>query len=73
MLANGFKPQLSEIVFQYYQPPLVVITTPNTDFNFYFGREGSIRLRHWDHKFEWNRQQFEQYCKKVCEQYGYEY
>lgn len=27
---------LSEVVFGYYNPELVLVTTPNADFNFYF-------------------------------------
>ncbi|CAM1304469.1 HENMT1 (predicted) [Pycnogonum litorale] len=43
-------------VFGYIKPRLAIFTTPNADFNVLFGP--SEHLRHWDHKFEWNRQEF---------------
>jgi hypothetical protein len=59
---------LTDIVFGLYQPEVVIITTPNKEFNFYFGLNG---VRHWDHRFEWTRKEFEEYCEEVKGRYGY--
>lgn len=45
------------MVFGKLQPFVVVITTPNADFNQLFPK--FTGFRHWDHKFEWSRQEFQ--------------
>lgn len=54
-------------IFSYIKPKLVILTTPNSEFNVLFG--GPPRFRHYDHKFEWTREQFEDWCNSVCERY----
>jgi 2-polyprenyl-3-methyl-5-hydroxy-6-metoxy-1,4-benzoquinol methylase len=49
-------------VFGAYQPKLVIISTPNAEFNVNFpnlnyGTAEQI-FRHFDHKFEWTRAEF---------------
>jgi hypothetical protein len=66
---------LPEIVFGKYQPKLCIVSTPNSEFNINFpnlnyGTEQQS-FRHWDHKFEWTRGEFEGWCLKICETYGY--
>ena len=46
-----------EVVFGYMRPRIVVVTTPNADFNVLFAN--FQRFRHWDHKFEWSREEFQ--------------
>ncbi|KAI8097281.1 uncharacterized protein BX664DRAFT_326012 [Halteromyces radiatus] len=58
-----------------YAPPLVIVTTPNAEYNVFFpnlnyGTTNST-FRHDDHKFEWTRQQFQEWCIKGAKQYGY--
>ncbi len=48
--------QVPEAIFGRLHPSLVVLTTPNVEFNVLFGRDTGFR--HYDHKFEWTRQQF---------------
>lgn len=44
-------------IFGIIRPLVAIFTTPNADFNVLFPHfSGS---RHWDHKFEWSRQQFQ--------------
>lgn len=45
-----------KVVFGYLSPAMVVISTPNSDFNPLFP---VVTLRDSDHKFEWNRKQFQ--------------
>lgn len=44
-------------IFAQLRPSLVVVTTPNADFNILF--PGLTGFRHWDHKFEWTREEFQ--------------
>lgn len=44
-------------IFEFIKPCVVVFTTPNADFNVLFPPRSTFR--HDDHKFEWTRQQFQ--------------
>ncbi|KAK3594724.1 hypothetical protein CHS0354_001549 [Potamilus streckersoni] len=59
-----------ENVFGRLQPRLVVITTPNADFNQLF--PGFKGFRHADHKFEWTKEQFQSWCDNTADTWGYE-
>ncbi|XP_074602829.1 hen1 methyltransferase [Brevipalpus obovatus] len=60
-------------IFGFMRPGHVIVTTPNREFNEIFADSGRKTLpsglRHWDHKFEWTRDEFEQWCKSVCSKY----
>ncbi|XP_025112495.1 small RNA 2'-O-methyltransferase-like isoform X2 [Pomacea canaliculata] len=58
-----------QAVFGNLRPSLVVITTPNADFNILF--PDFTGFRHWDHKFEWTQEEFHCWCKQICEDYKY--
>ena len=60
-------------VFGFIKPKLAVFTTPNQEFNILFPDfEGPFR--HWDHKFEWTRSEFEDWAIKIVREYPlYEY
>lgn len=45
-----------KVVFGYFSPAMVVISTPNIEFNPLFP---TVTLRDSDHKFEWSRMQFQ--------------
>eukprot|EP00835_Amoeboradix_gromovi_P005344 NODE_493_length_7764_cov_0.561644.p3 type:complete len:231 gc:universal NODE_493_length_7764_cov_0.561644:7494-6802(-) len=59
----------SKLIFMTYQPKYVIISTPNYDFNKMMGWD---RFRNLDHKFEWTRKQFIDWCDSCCK-YGYSY
>merc|ERR1719383_1658496 len=59
------------VLFGFYRPRVVVMTTPNSEFNVVFGPDFT-GFRHWDHKFEWSRQEFEEWSHGVARHYGYE-
>ncbi|XP_062594840.1 small RNA 2'-O-methyltransferase-like [Saccostrea cucullata] len=61
--------EVEENVFGRLRPRLVVVTTPNYEFNSLF--PGELRFRHYDHKFEWIRSEFQSWCQGVCEKYSY--
>lgn len=44
-------------VFGFIKPQVAIVTTPNADFNVLFKEMKAFR--HPDHKFEWTRQQFQ--------------
>lgn len=48
-----------------YSPRLVIVTTPNAEFNVNFPQlmygTPDSKFRHWDHKFEWTRKEFEEW------------
>lgn len=65
--------QLSKIentVFGAARPDLVVITTPNRDYNPVLGVP-EHRLRHPDHRFEWGLQKFRHWCEGIATRNGY--
>ncbi|CAO3651470.1 unnamed protein product [Cunninghamella echinulata] len=63
------------IVFDYYSPSLVILTTPNGEYNHFFPQlhygTKEASFRHNDHKFEWTRYEFESWCKNIGQQYDY--
>lgn len=58
-------------VFGYFNPRLVIITTPNCEFNILFPQLRGGKLRHWDHRFEWTRREFQEWCNSAATSYGY--
>ncbi|KAL8567054.1 hypothetical protein ACOMHN_027483 [Nucella lapillus] len=56
-------------VFGRLRPSLVIVTTPNAEYNILFRNFSGFR--HYDHKFEWTQKQFQTWCGDVCQHYGY--
>ncbi|MDJ0615140.1 MAG: 3' terminal RNA ribose 2'-O-methyltransferase Hen1 [Rhizobiaceae bacterium] len=52
-------------------PRYVVITTPNIEYNALFEGMEPGKLRHSDHRFEWTRKEFEDWCQPVANDHGY--
>jgi len=63
---------LERVVFQFARPGVIVVTTPNREFNVRFEGMAPGQLRHGDHRFEWARQEFQSWAKDVAERFGYE-
>jgi 3' terminal RNA ribose 2'-O-methyltransferase Hen1 len=63
---------LEKCVFGYARPGKVIVTTPNKEWNVTF-TEDADQMRHSDHRFEWTRAEFQQWCDKVSADYGYAY
>jgi 3' terminal RNA ribose 2'-O-methyltransferase Hen1 len=53
------------------RPGLVVVTTPNREFNTLFPSLPTGRFRHPDHRFEWKRAEFQVWAGRIGETYGY--
>jgi small RNA 2'-O-methyltransferase len=63
--------QLERAVFGEMQPHMVVITTPNAEFNPLLGVPPH-RFRHPDHRFEWPRVRFRAWGRRVAAAWRYE-
>ena len=59
------------VLFEYTRPQIVVLTTPNVEYNVQFENLPVGRLRHKDHRFEWTREEFESWGSKICDRFGY--
>ncbi len=60
-----------QALFGYARPRIVVLTTPNREYNRLFGSLDPSAFRHPDHRFEWTRQQFSQWTEKTASRFGY--
>ena len=60
---------LERVVFGTAVPTSVVVTTPNADYNPLY--PDLVGLRHSDHRFEWTRAEFADWCGRVGATYGY--
>ncbi|NXN34847.1 HENMT methyltransferase, partial [Rhinoptilus africanus] len=58
-----------DVVFGFMSPSIVVISTPNSEFNPLL--PGVTLFRHPDHKFEWNRAQFQSWALEAARHYDY--
>jgi 3' terminal RNA ribose 2'-O-methyltransferase Hen1 len=67
-------PRLSafeRVLFGCTRPGVVVLTTPNREYNVNFETLPAGKFRHADHRFEWTRAEFAAWASGVCEKYGY--
>ena len=64
---------LERILFADARPGLVVVTTPNADYNARFERLPAGAFRHPDHRFEWSREEFGVWGERVAAEHGYRF
>ena len=57
--------QFSRAVLGVMKPRLWVVTTPNMEYNVLFPDWVPGQVRHWDHKFEWSRDQMRRWVERV--------
>ena len=68
-------PRLSafeSVLFGYVQPPTIVITTPNQEYNVKWRIQFRHGLRHERHQFEWTRREFADWARGLAEGSGYD-
>jgi hypothetical protein len=53
-------------LFEFARPDTVVLTTPNAEYNVKWESLPAGKMRHRDHRFEWNRAQFGDWAQKVA-------
>src|SRR5262249_38396323 len=58
-------------LFEFARPRLVVVTTPNADYNALFPGLPAGHLRHRDHRFEWSRAEFGSWASELSDRFGY--
>lgn len=74
---------LEQNVFGLISPKLVIVTTPNYEFNRFFQdvekfillllssfKENRPDFRHDDHKFEWVREEFKNWAERISTTFG---
>jgi 3' terminal RNA ribose 2'-O-methyltransferase Hen1 len=59
------------VVFGETKPRVLIVTTPNVEFNVRFESLPAGRLRHRDHRFEWTRAEFLAWAARMAAAYGY--
>lgn len=59
------------VLFECARPGLVVITTPNAEYNIKFESLPAEHFRHKDHRFEWTRAEFHTWALQVADRFGY--
>jgi 3' terminal RNA ribose 2'-O-methyltransferase Hen1 len=67
-------PRLSafeRVLFQFARPRTVVLTTPNQEYNVKWETLEAGRFRHPDHRFEWTRQEFQDWATGIAGRFGY--
>ncbi len=68
------KPRLAafeRVLFENACPTMVVLTTPNIEYNIKFENLPAGKFRHRDHRFEWTRSEFESWSSVVAERFDY--
>lgn len=59
------------VIFEFARPRTVIMTTPNVEYNSQFETLPAGKLRHRDHRFEWTREEFQDWASAVCNRHGY--
>lgn len=67
----GRLPRVESAIFGRLHPALVVVTSPNKEYNALHGLSAGAR-RHPGHRFEWTRLQFKAWCDGVARRHGYD-
>jgi len=60
------------VLFEFARPSVIVLTTPNAEYNVKFKTLPAGQFRHRDHRFEWTRPQFESWANGIGEKFGYQ-
>lgn len=59
------------VLFEHAHPTLVVMTTPNAEYNVKYPTLTVGTFRHKDHRFEWTREEFKSWGQRVATKFGY--
>lgn len=62
---------VERVVFEFARPGMVVLTTPNRDYNAKFAALPAGQFRHPDHRFEWTRAEFASWAESVAQRFRY--
>jgi len=67
-------PRLSafeRVLFEFAKPQTIVLTTPNREYNVTWETLPAGQFRHPDHRFEWTRQEFQDWANVIAGRFGY--
>ena len=67
-------PRLSafeRVLFEFAKPRVVVLTTPNREYNACWDTLPAGSFRHPDHRFEWTREEFQDWASGLADRFGY--
>ncbi|ABX05623.1 MAG TPA: 3' terminal RNA ribose 2'-O-methyltransferase Hen1 [Herpetosiphon sp.] len=70
-LELGHLAAFERTVFGFARPKLVLVTTPNREYNQLFPSLPADQLRHRHHRFEWTRAEFAVWAERVAASYNY--
>jgi 3' terminal RNA ribose 2'-O-methyltransferase Hen1 len=59
------------VLFEFARPKMIVVTTPNVEYNVRFETLPAGKFRHKDHRFEWTRKQFQDWAARVADKFAY--
>lgn len=59
------------VLFEFARPRMVVLTTPNREYNSMWETLPGGQFRHPDHRFEWSRAEFPAWAERVSAKHGY--
>jgi 3' terminal RNA ribose 2'-O-methyltransferase Hen1 len=60
------------VLFEAARPKTVIVTTPNAEYNVKFDTLAAGQFRHKDHRFEWTRDEFQQWSRRIGQRFGYD-
>ena len=63
---------LQRVVFEFAQPKMVIVTTPNREYNQIYDKMNPDQLRHHDHRFEWTTDEFNDWSTQLATKYNYQ-
>lgn len=61
----------ARVLFEAARPGVIVITTPNAEYNVKWETLPAGKFRHKDHRFEWTRAEFQSWATQAAERFGY--
>ena len=59
------------VLFEFARPQVIVVTTPNVEYNVKFETLPAGKMRHKDHRFEWSRAEFQSWASAIAQRFGY--
>lgn len=59
------------VLFEFAKPGTVVLTTPNSEYNVKWESLPAGKMRHRDHRFEWTREEFQNWANGIGGRFGY--
>lgn len=64
-------PAFEKAIWEWARPQIVILTTPNREYNAHWASLPAGKLRHRDHRFEWTRAEFAAWAQRVASENGY--